>query len=51
MSARAQCVLWLVVFMVLEFLPFPVLGLVLLRVVLTRPQWFKRLIDRLYSEP
>jgi hypothetical protein len=36
-------------FMFLEFLPFPVLALVLLRVIFTRPPWFKDLVDRLYQ--
>ena len=35
--------------MILEFLPFPVLGFVLLYVVLKRPPWFKEWVERLYQ--
>ena len=40
MSAKSICVFWVVLFMILEFLPFPVLGFVLLYVVFNRPPWF-----------
>ena len=51
MRAKTTCLFILAVFILLEFLPFPVLALVLLQVVLSRPAWFKNLIDRLYAEP
>lgn len=49
MKARTLCLLWVVLFMFLEFLPFPVLGFVLLYVILNRPAWFKSWVDRLYQ--
>jgi hypothetical protein len=49
MSAKTICLLWVGLFMVLEFLPFPVLGFVLLHVIFNRPPWFKSLVDRLYQ--
>jgi hypothetical protein len=49
MSAKATCLFWVIFFMILEFLPFPVLGFVLLYVVFNRPPWFKSLVERLYQ--
>ncbi len=49
MSAKTICLLWISFFMILEFLPFPVLGFVLLYVVLKRPRWFKEWVERLYQ--
>jgi len=49
MSAKTTCLIWISFFMILEFLPFPVLGFVLLYVVLKRPPWFKEWVDRLYQ--
>lgn len=48
MRAQTICLLWVGFFMLLEFLPFPVLGFVLLYVILKRPYWFKNWVDRLY---
>jgi hypothetical protein len=49
MSAKTVCLIWVVFFMILEFLPFPVLGFVLLAIVFKRPPWFKSLVERLYQ--
>jgi hypothetical protein len=51
MRAKTQCLLWVGFFMLLEFLPFPVLGFALLYIILNRPLWFKNLVERLYREP
>lgn len=51
MRAKTLCLIWVVFFMLLEFLPFPVLGFVLLHVILSRPPWFLALVERLYREP
>lgn len=49
MSAKAVCLMWLSLFLVLELLPVPTLTPLLLYVVFTRPIWFKSLIERLYA--
>lgn len=49
MSAKAVCLMWLSLFLILELLPVPTLTPVLLYVVLTRPAWFKAWVDRLYA--
>ncbi len=50
MRAKALCLILVVFFMILEFLPFPVLGFVLLYVIFKRPPWFLELVERLYRE-
>ena len=45
---------WLVVMLVVICLvdmviPIPILGLVLLHVVLTRPVWFREMVDEVYQ--
>jgi len=49
MRAKTQCLIVVAFFMLLEFLPFPVLGFLLLHVILNRPPWFKTLVERLYQ--
>jgi hypothetical protein len=36
--------------MVLDTLPFPIIGLVGLYVILQRPPWFLEVVERLYAE-
>ena len=50
MRAKAESVILLTIFMVLDILPIPVLALVLLFVIFTRPPWFRSLVNRLYRE-
>ena len=49
MGARAICLMWLSLFLILELLPVPTLTPILLYVVFARPAWFKALVDRLYG--
>jgi hypothetical protein len=50
MRAKTKCLLAVGLFMLLEFLPFPVLGFVLLYVILNRPAWFRDWVEGLYRE-
>jgi len=49
MHAKTICLLWLALFLILEFLPVPTLTPVLLYVVISRPLWFKEWVDQLYA--
>ncbi len=50
MKTKTKCLILVSIFMVLEFLPFPVLAFVLLYVVLNRPAWFRDMVNKLYQE-
>ncbi|MBS1214707.1 MAG: hypothetical protein H6R26_3324 [Proteobacteria bacterium] len=50
MRAKTESVILLTIFMILDILPIPVLALVLLYVIFTRPPWFRSLVNRLYHE-
>ncbi len=46
---RLLTILVLLVMVVFSFLPVPGTTLIMLYVVLFRPRWFKRLVDRIYE--
>jgi hypothetical protein len=50
LSTKTKVLLTLIVLMVFDILPIPVLGLLMLHVVLNRPAWFENLVHRLYHE-
>jgi hypothetical protein len=50
MRTKTKCLIWVIFFMLLEFLPFPVLGFVLLHIILNRPPWFLNWVEQLYRE-
>jgi hypothetical protein len=50
MSTRLKCFVVLLLLMVLDILPFPIIGLVGLYVILQRPPWFLEVVERLYAE-
>lgn len=50
MRAKTKCLLAVGVFVLLDFLPFPVLALALLYVILNRPAWFLEWVEGLYRE-
>ncbi|CAL1239202.1 protein of unknown function [Candidatus Methylocalor cossyra] len=48
---RAIALLVLLGLSVLDFSPFPVVGLVAIGIVLTRPAWFLRVVLAIYDQP
>lgn len=50
MSIKAKVLTALILLMILDILPVPVIGLLLLYVVLKRPAWFRETVRRLYEE-
>lgn len=52
MTRKTELALWLVLLSLADVVtPLPVLGLVLLWVVATRPPWFWRIAGDLYERP
>ncbi len=50
MNIRQKTVLTLVLLSLIDgVIPIPILGIVLIYVVLTRPPWFKDLTSRIYT--
>lgn len=49
-STRTKCLIVLLLLMVIDTLPFPVLGAVGLYIILQRPDWFLETVQRLYAE-
>ncbi|HUL11930.1 MAG TPA: hypothetical protein VLU73_07155 [Methylococcaceae bacterium] len=50
MRTRTKCLIVLIVLMVIDALPVPVLGLLALQIILSRPPWFRELVQKLYEE-
>lgn len=48
MAMRIRCLLYLILLMVLDVAPIPVVSSIGLYVVLRRPDWFKHVVDTLY---
>jgi hypothetical protein len=49
LAVRIKCILALLVLMVIDIGPFPVLATIGLYIVLFRPGWFMELVDVLYE--
>jgi hypothetical protein len=47
--ARIKCFLVLLLLMIVDILPIPIVGLICIFILLTRPRWFKELIDNIYG--
>jgi len=47
---RVICILVLIPLIVLHVFPLPILEVLILYVVLYRPQWFKKLVEQVYRE-
>jgi hypothetical protein len=47
---RILCLLILIVITILDFGPFPISSLLLVWVVLFRPQWFYDLVQKIYGK-
>ncbi len=50
MMLRIKCFFVLLLLMILDTAPVPVVGTIAMYVLLARPLWFKSLVDRLYAE-
>jgi hypothetical protein len=46
---RWKCILALLLLTVLDFAPFPVMGIFAWYILLFLPDWFKGVMDKLYS--
>jgi hypothetical protein len=49
MMLRIKCFFVLLLLMILDTAPVPVVGVIAMYVLLARPLWFKSLVDRLYG--
>lgn len=47
-STRIKCLIVLILFTLLGIGPMPITSVVGIYVVLTRPRWFKALVERIY---
>jgi hypothetical protein len=50
MRTQTKCLIVLIVIMVIDTLPIPVMGLIALHVILSRPHWFWEVVRKLYEE-
>lgn len=51
MSKRTQLLLTLIVLCLIDIvIPIPILGLLLVNVILTRPPWFRNLVHEVYGD-
>jgi hypothetical protein len=48
--ARIKCAIVFIVFMIFSIGPIPVTSAIGLFVVIFRPTWFKRLVDKIYAD-
>jgi len=46
---RLKCFLVLLLLMIADIAPIPVLGFILMFILLFRPRWFKELVDAIYA--
>jgi len=50
MSFRNQCILGLFLFAIIDaIIPIPFAEIILLYVIIKRPEWFREMVDRAYS--
>ena len=49
-NTRIKCAIALIIFMLLSVGPIPLTSTIGLYVVIFRPRWFKKLVERIYSE-
>ena len=50
MSTRIKYLIVLILLMVLDTLPVPILGFIAMHVVISRPIWFREVVRKLYEE-
>ena len=46
---RVKCLIVLILLSILDFSPFPVVGLLAIWIVLTRPAWFYEVVRAIYE--
>ncbi len=46
---RLKCFFVLLLLMIADILPIPILGLICMFILLFRPPWFKNLVDTIYA--
>jgi uncharacterized protein (DUF697 family) len=50
MSFRNQCILGLILFAIVDaIIPIPFAEIILLYVLVKKPDWFREMVDRIYS--
>ncbi|MGR8999414.1 MAG: hypothetical protein ACU88J_10245 [Gammaproteobacteria bacterium] len=47
--ARIKCFIVLFLLMIVDILPIPIVGIICMFILLTRPRWFKELVDDIYA--
>jgi len=50
MLLRIKCFFVLLLLMILDIAPIPIVGIIAMYILLTRPLWFKDLVARLYAK-
>ena len=50
MSTRIKYLIVLILLMVLDTLPVPILGFIAMHVIISRPTWFREVVRKLYEE-
>jgi hypothetical protein len=46
--ARIKCFIILLLLMIADILPVPILGVICMYILLTRPPWFKKMVEDIY---
>jgi|APLak6261658528_1056013.scaffolds.fasta_scaffold455181_1 MFS superfamily sulfate permease-like transporter len=46
---RLKCFFALLLLMIADIIPIPILGLICMFILLFRPRWFKELVDNIYG--
>ena len=46
---RLKCFLALILLMIADIIPIPILGLICMFILLFRPPWFKEMVDAIYA--
>jgi hypothetical protein len=47
--ARIKCFIVLLLLMIVDILPVPIVGIICMIILLIRPRWFKELVDDIYG--
>lgn len=47
---RWVCLVFLILLMVIDILPIPIVGLLLIWIILFRPAWFYKLVLKIYNK-
>ncbi|MDD5460998.1 MAG: hypothetical protein PHG00_05110 [Methylococcales bacterium] len=47
--ARIKCFIFLLLLMIADILPVPILGVICMYILLARPPWFKKMVEDIYA--